>query len=55
MVFKKGEKRSAGKASQDKTQKTQGTQGRKKMSKNKSETVLGNVQQLSEICPGKGS
>ena len=38
MVFKKGEKRTSGKASQDKTQTQKGTQGRKKMSKNKSET-----------------
>ena len=39
MVFKKGEKRTSGKASQDKSQKpkTQ-TQGRKKYSKNRAET-----------------
>ena len=55
MVFKKGEKRTSGKASQDKTQKTQGTQGRKKMSKTKSETYSVYIYRvLKQVHPETG-
>ena len=55
MVFKKGEKRTSGKASQDKTQKTQGTQGRKKMSKTKAETYSVYIYRvLKQVHPETG-
>ena len=55
MVFKKGEKRTSGKASQDKTQKTQGTQGRKKISKTKSETYSVYIYRvLKQVHPETG-
>ena len=55
MVFKKGEKRTSGKASQEKTQKTQGTQGRKKISKTKSETYSVYIYRvLKQVHPETG-
>ena len=55
MVFKKGEKRTSGKASQDKTQKTQGTKGRKKISKTKAETYSVYIYRvLKQVHPETG-
>ena len=56
MVFKKGEKRTSGKASQDKTQTQKtGTQGRKKMSKTKSETYSVYIYRvLKQVHPETG-